>query len=251
LHPLSFLPDGFSVKRIADTGVFLIDGFCTHEEARTLMKMSEGHLSRSAVPEENSKKVAHSDRTSSDAVFSNLRSDPVAVSLAIRAAMLLGVPHTCLESFVITRYGEGEYHKGHVDYSDEYLSNRLFSVLLCLSDLDEGEGGETWFRDLNLLLKPKCGRAACWIITNPDGSRHFETWHAALPPKGKDTEKWMMQMWFRAYPTQNTQAIIPDPPQYKTGHRLNGDEPLPPGAFAPGDVDEESLYAPAASGATV
>ena len=72
-------------------------------------------------------------------------------------------------------------------------------MLIYLNDLDEGQGGATYFRDLNVAVKPKQGRAVCWTNTNPDGSVHRETLHAALPPEGEDAEKWVIQLWFRPY----------------------------------------------------
>ena len=105
-------------------------------------------------------------------------------------------------------------------------------MLVYLNDLDEDQGGATYFRDLNLAVRPKAGRAVIWTNMNPDGSKHMETVHAALPPRGENVEKWVIQLWFRPY-TMNPVDMPVEPLQVSPGVPLTGDEPLPEGTWVP------------------
>ena len=48
-HNLSYLPDGFRIHKVANTGVSVVDGFCTPEEARAVIALASGQLKPSAV----------------------------------------------------------------------------------------------------------------------------------------------------------------------------------------------------------
>ena len=94
------------------------------------------------------------------------------------------------------------------------------------------------FRDLNLLAYPKQGRALCWENAEADGYQHPETWHAALPPVGKGAEKWIAQLWLRAY-RFGARVDLEDPLRHRRGSPLRGDEALPDGFDLPGPSDME------------
>ena len=102
------------------------------------------------------------------------------------------------------------------------------------------------FEKLNIGVRPKCGRAVIWTNTNPDGSHHEETMHEALPVKG-DADKWVIQLWFRRYKMIDVPSSIFDAPHTRRGKPLDGNEDLPPGAWAPGEVGKDSDFAKAFS----
>ena len=73
----------------------------------------------------------------------------------------------------------------------------------------------------------------CWTNTNPDGSVHGETLHAALPPQGEDTEKWVIQLWFRPYRMHRIRETSCRPCRFRPANLSSGEEPLPDGAWIP------------------
>jgi len=199
VRPVSCLPTGFAVHQIAETGVSVIDNFCTLEEAEYLIGKADPLLKRSKIVIEN-QSVEDTYRTSSTApVFDDEHQDPKLLPLLIRASMLLGVPHTHVEQIFVTRYEAGEYYKGHEDFFPGFHGDRLYTVLIYLNDLEEGDGGGTAFDKLNLAVRPRLGRAVSWTNRNPDGVGHPETRHEALPV-AEGSVKWAIQLWFRRYP---------------------------------------------------
>lgn len=70
---------------------------------------------------------------------------------------------------------------------------------------------------------------------NPDGSPHLETLHAALPPEGEESEKWVIQLWFRPY-TMHPIKLNLDALQSRPGQALTGNEELPAGVWIPGQT---------------
>ncbi|MEE4184534.1 MAG: 2OG-Fe(II) oxygenase, partial [Gammaproteobacteria bacterium] len=153
-----------------------------------------------------------------------------ALPLLYRAGMLLGLPPENAETVFVTRYQAGDYYKVHEDYAAGFEGDRLYTVLIYLNDLRSEQGGATVFEQLNIAVQPRCGRAVIWTNTNPDGSRHPETRHEALPVTGG--EKWAIQLWFRRYPLLHRPAPAEPAPQAAPGAPVQADTALPAGITA-------------------
>jgi hypothetical protein len=230
---LHYLPQGFTVHTIAATGLRVVDNFCTREEADYLINKSREQLSKSQVII-NGQAVDNRGRTSSHAVaFHRHHQDDRVLPIIARGAMLAGVPANHAEQVYVSRYRDGEFYHGHYDFADGFLTDhRLCTMLVYLNDLGPEQGGATYFKDLNIAVQPKAGRAVIWTNMNPDGTRHSETVHAALPPRGEGSEKWVIQLWFRPYrmhPIRKTLQSL----QTIAGTPLSGDETLPAGTWIP------------------
>jgi len=232
--PLHHLPEGFTVHKVGDTGLRLIDNFCTEEESDYLIGKAQSELRKSKVVVDG-KAVEDPGRTSSHSVvFHRHRQDPKVLPIIARGAMLAGVPVGNAEQIYVSRYSEGQLYHGHYDFAHDFLtSHRLCTMLIYLNTLHDDQGGATYFRDLNLAVKPTRGRAVCWTNTNPDGSQHMETLHAALPPEGEGVEKWVIQLWFRPYRMHTIHQTL-ESRQARHGKPLTGREKLPEGVWYPG-----------------
>jgi prolyl 4-hydroxylase len=198
LHRLSYVPDGFAIRRVGRTGVSVVDGFCTPEEAQAIIDIARDQLNPSAVQVDGKFVLAEGRQSDTALVFGPKNRDPALLPIACRAAILTGLPYTHLEGVYVTRYGEGGHYNEHVDYGDDFNVDRLYTVLLYLNDMGLEQGGATAFPNLNIQVQPRVGRAVSWTNMNPDGSAHLETSHAALPVKSGG-EKWTIQFWFHPY----------------------------------------------------
>jgi hypothetical protein len=246
LYPIVFLPDGFTVTHAGSTGLRIVDNFCTPDEAAYLIHCASDKLKDSRITI-NNKQIKDDYRTSQTAlVFDPFNKDPQILPLLYRASMLLGVPFANVESVYVTRYREGEYYKAHRDFYAGFDGDRLYTALIYLNDLSPEQGGGTVFGDLNIGVRPKLGRAVIWTNTNPDGSHHEETSHEALPVENGG-EKWAIQLWFRKYKMIDIPDAFIETPQTSQGQPLAGDEALPAGAWAPGEVSPDSPYGKAFS----
>jgi 2OG-Fe(II) oxygenase superfamily len=244
--PLALLPNGFSISWAGKTGIAIVDNFVTREEADYLTAKADGSLTDSQITVGN-KRIKDSYRTSQTAIVLNPYSmDPTVIAIVRRAAMLFSLPASHVESVYVTRYGGGEYYKAHQDAYPGFDGDRLYTALIYLNDLEENAGGSTVFEKLNIGVRPKCGRAVLWTNKNQDGSTHPETLHEAMPVSA-DAVKWVIQLWFRGYPMMAIPKFSSDNPQTKRGQPLHGNEILPDGVWAPGEVAEGSDYAKAFS----
>ena len=228
--PMHYLPDGFAVHRIGATGIRVIDNFLSTDEAQRLIdSTNQENLDRSQIVS-GGQAIDDATRTSSHhIVYHRYKQDPAMLSIIARGAMLAGVPVDHAEQAYVCRYSGGDYYYGHYDFASGFLTeHRLCTVLIYLNDVEPAHGGETFFRELNLAVRPVTGRAVCWTNTNPDGSNHYEAMHAALPPI--DSEKWVVQLWFRPYKMFNVNHALP-PLQARPGKPLSGNEQLPAGAW--------------------
>jgi hypothetical protein len=226
-HNLSFLPDGFTVHKIWQTGIAVIDGFCTPDEAQAIIALAKDKLTPSGVQEKGKIVFAAGRQSDTAQVFGPGNTDTVLLPIACRAAALVGLPYTHLEAVYVTRYQEGGHYNEHVDYGDHYNIDRLYTILLYLNDLDPAYGGGTAFPRLNIKVQPKLGRAVSWTNLNPDRSPHWETSHAALPVKAGG-EKWAIQFWFHPYKMFEPISFVP--PQTATGKPISPNDVLPAGA---------------------
>jgi prolyl 4-hydroxylase len=229
--PLHHLPDGFRISVVGKTGIRVIDNFCTQDEADYLIDKARKRLAKSRVVVDG-KAIFDSGRTSSHAVvFHRFEQDSVVLPIVARGAMLAGVPVDQAEQIYVSRYGPGELYHGHYDFSDDFMTtHRLCTMLIYLNDLAENQGGATYFRDLNVAIRPRRGRAVCWTNTNPDGSPHKETVHAALPSEGEHTEKWVIQIWYRPYRMHKLHEKL-EYRQMTPGIPLSENDQVPDGAW--------------------
>ena len=211
-QPVDFLPSGFTVRQIEETGVSVIDNFCSAEEAEYLIEAARPLLKPSRIVV-NNESVKDDYRTSSTAaLYGQLRKDKALIPLLYRGAMLLGVPYTHVEAVFVTHYSGGEYYKKHEDFFPGFQGDRLYTVLIYLNDMSPEQGGSTAFEKLRLLVTPKRGRAICWTNRNPDCSTHPETTHEALPV-AEGSEKWVIQLWYRRYELLPPAIDLPDAPE--------------------------------------
>jgi len=244
--PLALLPEGFSINWAGATGIAIVENFVTREEADYIISRAAASLTDSQITVDN-KRVKDSYRTSQTAVvLTHYYLDPAIITIVRRAAMLLSVPASHVESVYVTRYREGEYYKAHEDAYPGFDGDRLYTVLIYLNDLAVEAGGGTVFEKLKVGVRPKCGRAVIWTNKNEDGSTHPEALHEALPVAA-GAVKWVIQLWFRSYPIMPVPQISADNPQARRGLPLRGNEKLPEGVWAPGQVDAESDYGKAFS----
>ncbi|MBT8422506.1 MAG: 2OG-Fe(II) oxygenase [Gammaproteobacteria bacterium] len=226
-HSVAWLPDGFTVRRLADTGIALVDNFSTAEESVAVIEAARGRLRRSGVYVDG-KFQDHDGRISYTAsLYGSGYRHPSVLPLMQRAAMLSGLPYTHIEAVYVTRYPEGGLYNEHIDFGPEYSVDRLYTVLLYLNSVPQEQGGATVFPSLGVAAQPVAGRALMWTNKNPDGSGHSENSHTAMPVENGG-EKWVIQFWVRAYPMVGSEPELPVP-QTRSGLPLESTDDLPDG----------------------
>ena len=90
--------------------------------------------------------------------------------------------------------GQG-YHAWHCESTMHENRFRLCAFMLYLNDVEEG--GETYFKHLNLKIKPKKGLLIGWNNLYKNGFPNYKTMHEALPPLIKS--KYIITKWWRSW----------------------------------------------------
>eukprot|EP00899_Mesostigma_viride_P019037 jgi/Mesvir1/27134/Mv20806-RA.3 len=136
-------------------------GFLSSEECDHLVDMGKRRLMRSGVVDTNTGKSALSDIRTSSGTFLAKAQDGIVEAIEHRIAVWSHVPMENGEGIQLLRYQKGEKYDPHFDYfhhegADHNGGNRLATVLMYLSDVEEG--GETVFPNTEV---PK-GRTGQW-----------------------------------------------------------------------------------------
>ena len=128
----------------------------------------------------------------------------IAQKFSDRLCKILGVGTEYLEGWIFIKYEKGGEYKEHPDFVDEegiYAEFdkkkrgglRLKTVLIYLND--DFEGGETWFPNIDLKIKPETGKLVIWdnVLTNLKPNKF--SIHAGLPIK--EGNKYIILTWVR------------------------------------------------------
>lgn len=189
-----------------DFQVLQIDTFLSESEIAELLRLAEPLWQPSKTYE-----GAPAVRTSDTAAFRSpeLRSHPIVSEVMARAARVVGLPADHCETLQLVRYetAETQYYKEHFDLLDneEQLllgGQRVASVLMYLTSVPEGAGGETHFPELEngLKLTPSQGSAVVWPNVDAKGEPEVPlARHAALPLR-LPCSKIAVNAWIRAFP---------------------------------------------------
>lgn len=187
-----------------DPLIVKLNKFITPQEAQHLIEKARSRLQRSLTVGD----IVNPIRTSYTAMFSCDEDDVIKI-IAQRAASIVKMPVTHVEGIQIVHYQPGQEFKEHHDYFyeqdlDKVAGQRVFTFFCYLNDLEDGQGGETFFPELNLKVKPEKYTSLFWKNLDEEGNGKTKTLHAGLPPqKG---EKWGMNIWVLDRPFIDTSS---------------------------------------------
>lgn len=122
--------------------VFYYPDFLSPEECDHLIRSAIPTLKKSVVFDADGKLVVDDIRTSYGTFLRRLQDD-IVINITSRVAEVTHVPVSHQEDLQILRYAQNEYYQAHYDSSQSDGSRRHSTVLLYLTDVEEG--GETSF----------------------------------------------------------------------------------------------------------
>lgn len=141
-----------------------------------------------------------SSRSSSTAVLAWHDSNPSVKAVRSWAAHILDVPENFIEPLQLVRYTDGQHIGAHMDWNDErdpdlwVFGQRMATMLVYLSTMPEGSGGETSFGRLGVSVQPQKGTALVWPNVDETGKPERRTIHSARHVEG-DKVKYAMNIW--------------------------------------------------------
>lgn len=183
--------------------------FLTSEECADIIRFGDAFLKPSLVTDRASGTELDPGRTSYSGYLPSGGADnsvPQAIRVAEELAVLLcGVPLERLETLQIVRYEEDQQYKPHYDFFEDYpeknnqRTHTIFVYLNTLADTDPHVGGETYFPNVDIRIRPVTGKAVVWENCAPgpnEPSCDVNTLHAGLPVRGG--VKYGLNIWARA-----------------------------------------------------
>lgn len=150
--------------------VVVFDNFLTDDETDALIeggrlegfKRSADQGSANDLGEKQS--VISQNRTSSNAwCRSRCESLPGVESVNQKIEQVTGIGRTNFEKIQVLEYNAHQFYRKHHDASkvdNSLAGQRIMTFFLYLSNVEEG--GETYFNELDIAVKPKKGRALVW-----------------------------------------------------------------------------------------
>jgi prolyl 4-hydroxylase len=186
------------------TQLYKQENFLSNQECNQLIDMISTGLRPSTVADDGDTCLVNNYRTSKTSDL-NYFKDPFYLSIDKKIASLVDLEPFFGETMQAQKYEVGEYYKEHYDFFSpfnhefktycEWMGQRTWTTMIYLNDVEEG--GETYFKYLNLKIKPKKGLLIAWNNLYSNGFPNYKTMHEALPPiKGS---KYIITKWWRSW----------------------------------------------------
>ncbi|MEO0368376.1 MAG: 2OG-Fe(II) oxygenase, partial [Pseudomonadota bacterium] len=217
-RPPAHLPNAQRIEA-AGMELYLVPDFIHPLDCEHLTQQIKSELSPSLTV--GAEAGPSSARTSSTCYFSD-DSDLLPSAIDIRISRYLGLNPSYGEPIQGQYYESGEEYKPHHDWFDpdsEALNyagfennQRTWTVIIYLNDLEDG--GETFFPELNISIKPRKGWALIWDNLLPNGQGNPRAIHQAKPLTGG--HKSIITKWYRnqGYGPANIQESLSQYPNY-------------------------------------
>ena len=177
----------------------VIPDFLTEDEIEYIKKESINKLEPSKVGDHAA--ISHDIRKSETAMIE--LHDPIIISVARKCAGLTNKPITHCEKLQVCRYKEGGHFSHHHDVGQKDIDSvRLYTFIIALNDY---EGGETEFPELNVEYKLKKGDALFFHTLDNHETFTSLALHGGKPVKS--AEKWICNLWVWSRPIPELHAV--------------------------------------------
>ncbi|WP_276366286.1 2OG-Fe(II) oxygenase [Chryseolinea sp. H1M3-3] len=172
------------------TKMKFVDNFFSDEECDQLIQISKSEMKRSLVT--NGYHSAVSNRRTSYSATLRDMDQTLKDNIRLKSTQLLGdLPFEKFEEFQCVSYDKYQEFKAHFDAGKGM--KRPYTILVYLNE--NFDGGETYFPLLDLVVKPKKGKAIMFHNLEPDESINIYSFHAGL--KVENGIKFACNIWVR------------------------------------------------------
>lgn len=186
------------------TQIYTCKDFLSSSECNQLIEYIDDRVRPSTVSDPEDDCVVSDYRTSETADLHYFDS-PFFLSIDRKIADFMGLNPFLGETMQAQRYELGQYYKEHWDFFMpgtqenriycEWMGQRTWTSMVYLNDVETG--GETYFKHLNLKIKPKKGTMIAWNNLYKNGIPNLKTMHEAIPPTSNP--KYVITKWWRSY----------------------------------------------------
>ncbi len=191
---------------LANPNVALVEDLLTEQECDALIRMAQGKLKRSEVVDPTSGRLEISGVRRSEGAHFGHGENAVVSRIEARVAALTGIPIAHGEPLQLLHYPENGEYEPHHDWFDpafegsarqlQHGGQRVATVVMYLREPEQG--GDTYFPELELSVRPRRGSAVYFEYTNARGEIDSRCLHAGMPVlRG---HKWIATKWLRQGP---------------------------------------------------
>jgi hypothetical protein len=170
-----------------------INNFITEKECEDLIEYSKTQtLLKSKVLSESGN--VDSDNRDSEQVWFEDNSHYVVKKIADLSSKITQKPSNYMEQLQFLKYNKGGYFKEHYDPEVNYKSDtkdRIYTIIIYLND--DFEGGQTNFKNLNMSINPKKGKAVIFKSLDEKGNILKNSLHQGSEVKSGN--KYMCNKW--------------------------------------------------------
>lgn len=176
-----------------------IKNFLTDYECDHLINISKDKFNRSPVLV-NGENTYENSRTSTTHFYKKSE-DQIIKLIEERVAGYTNKPINTLEPLQIVKYEVGQEFKPHYDWFENKFAQKIndqrqYTIFAYLNDVEEG--GETYFPNLDIKIKPKKGDAIFWENCENQNECHHLSYHQGIAPK--KGVKYGLNIWTRFNP---------------------------------------------------
>ena len=191
---------------LANPNVALVEDLLSEQECDKLIQMAQGKLRRSEVVDPHSGRLEISGVRRSEGAHFAYGENAIVARIEARVAALTGIPIPHGEPLQLLHYPAGGEYEPHHDYFDPayegtagllaHGGQRVATVVIYLREPEQG--GDTWFPELELSVRPRRGSAVYFEYANARGELDSRCLHAGMPVlRG---HKWIATKWLRQAP---------------------------------------------------
>lgn len=188
---------------LANPNVALVEDLLTEQECEKLIQLARGKVRRSEVVDPTSGRLEISGVRRSEGAHFSYGENAIVARIEARVAALTGIPVSHGEPLQLLHYPVGGEYEPHHDYFDPAFAGsavqlahggqRVATVVMYLHEPQEG--GDTYFPELELSVRPRRGCAVYFEYLNASGELDPRCLHAGMPVLKGD--KWIATKWLR------------------------------------------------------
>lgn len=188
---------------LANPNVALVENLLSEQECEKLIQLARGKVRRSEVVDPTSGRLEISGVRRSEGTHFAYGENAIVARIEARIAALTGIPVSHGEPLQMLHYPVGGEYEPHHDYFDPGFTGsalqlahggqRVATVVMYLHEPDEG--GDTYFPELELSVRPRRGSAVYFEYRNAAGDLDSRCLHAGMPVLKGD--KWIATKWLR------------------------------------------------------
>jgi prolyl 4-hydroxylase len=182
--------------------VSIYDNFISKNDCDYLINISQGKFKNSSIYITPTGDIDLSIRSSKNTAFQRSE-NPVIQSIEDKIINLLNIQRNQIEPIQIVKYEKGNLYKPHYDFfsdiTDNVKNQRTHSFIIYLNDLEQDDGGATWFVNYRIRVYPVKTRCIHFKNTDNQGKENFLTLHMGEEIL-TDKIKYILTIWIRQFP---------------------------------------------------